>query len=74
MIGQLPQRCAWRWLDEVINNQDRKHVYGYYRRLAHTNRMTIFIVDHHPDALALADHVLVATKDEAGFTSYSWQT
>jgi len=72
MIGQLPRRCAWRWLDEAINNQDRKHVYGYYKRLAHTNRIVIFLVDHHPDALALADHVLIATKDEAGFTSYAW--
>jgi hypothetical protein len=35
--------------------------------------MAVFIVDHHPDALAMADHVLVATKDEAGFTTYAWQ-
>jgi DNA repair exonuclease SbcCD ATPase subunit len=73
LIGQMPRRCSWRWLDEVINNQDRRHVYSYYKRLAHANNMAIFIVDHHPDALSLADHVLVATKDEQGFTSYAWE-
>jgi uncharacterized protein (DUF305 family) len=72
-IGHIPQRCGWRWLDEVLNNQERKQVYAHYKRQAQDLGLAIFTVDHHPDALAMADQVLVAEKDAEGFTSYHWE-
>lgn len=66
-----------RWFDEAVNSQDpvvRRNVYTYLREQAIKDQVLIFIVDHHPDALAAATHVLVADKSADGWTTYSWQT
>ena len=67
---------GFRWLDEAVNSQDyhvRRQVYQYLRRQAVERRLLTFVVDHHPDLEASADHVLIATKDQDGKTTYRWR-
>ncbi len=67
---------GFRWLDEAVNSQDhhvRRQVYQYLRRQAAEKRLLTFVVDHHPDLEASADHVLIATKSQEGKTTYRWR-
>ena len=75
-VGRIGRRVGWRWFDEPLNTQDpqvRRNVYQYLRQQADAEGLLIFVVDHNPEAAGFAHHVLVATKSEAGDTTYAWE-
>jgi DNA repair exonuclease SbcCD ATPase subunit len=74
-VGQVSSRIGFRWYDEVVNSQDpkvRKCILSYLKETAQRLGILIFVVDHHPEVSAYADHVLRATKNKEGVTTFSW--
>ncbi len=75
-IGLMASRVGYRWLDEVVTSQDqvvRRAMFNYFRELAETRQIVIFMVDHSTEIAGYATHHLVATKSEDGLTTYSWR-
>jgi DNA repair exonuclease SbcCD ATPase subunit len=78
-VGNVSQRVAYRWYDEITNGQDsqvRSSIFAYLKELAANKRMLIFLVDHSPEAANYSDYTLVATKDDSdgGTTTFSWES
>lgn len=74
-VGRVSSRIGFRWYDEVVNSQDpkvRKCILSYLKETANRLGILIFVVDHHPEVSAYADHVLRATKSKEGVTTFSW--
>jgi DNA repair exonuclease SbcCD ATPase subunit len=74
-VGRVSSRIGFRWYDEVVNSQDpkvRKCILAYLKETAQRLGILIFVVDHHPEVSAYADHVLRATKSKEGVTTFSW--
>ncbi len=75
-VGRIASRVGFRWFDEAVNSQDpvvRRSFYSYLRRQAHERGILIFVVDHHNEVAAFADHILVADKSTDGYTTYRWE-
>lgn len=72
-LGRIWQKVGYRWLDEAVNSQDktvRGSVYNYFREQAKQFSQVNFVVDHSQDVESYADHVVLAEKSGAGFTTY----
>lgn len=72
-LGRLWQKVGYRWLDEAVNSQDptvRGSVYSYFREQASKQNLLTFAVDHSHDVEAQANHIVIAEKSSAGFTTY----
>lgn len=77
-VGNVSQRVAYRWYDEITNGQDsqvRSSIFAYLKELAANKHMLIFLVDHSPEAANYSDYTLVATKDDSdgGTTTFGWE-
>ena len=65
-VGQISRRLGFRWLDEVLPNQDPKvcqSIYRYLKDVAERLGILIFLVDHNPTAANYADHTLIVEKE-----------
>ena len=73
--GNTTNKCNWRWYDEVTVSMPpfwRKATYNWIKRQAHEHKLIIFLVDHHPEAITYADHILRVTHTTETGTQYAW--
>lgn len=75
-VGQVHAKIGFRWFDEAVNSEDtvvRRSTYQYLKRQAAEKDILIFVVDHNPEAVQYADHILVANKGADGLTTFAWR-
>jgi DNA repair exonuclease SbcCD ATPase subunit len=75
-VGQVSKRVGFRWYDEVTSGQDavvRRAIFAYLKDVAQRLGILIFVVDHHIEASAYCDYVLLAEKTIDHGTRYSWK-
>ncbi len=68
-VGQVSDRIAFRYYDEIVPHQDAvvcQSLYSYLRDLAQAQRILIFIVDHNPAVNNYADYFLQVEKSGDG--------
>lgn len=75
-VGQVAAKVGFRWFDEAVNSEDpvvRRNIYQYLKRQAAERHILIFVVDHNPEAVHFADHILIASKSPEGTTTFAWR-
>jgi DNA repair exonuclease SbcCD ATPase subunit len=75
-VGQVAAKIGFRWFDEAVNSEDpvvRRNIYQYLKRQAAERQILIFVVDHNPEAVHFADHILIANKSAEGTTTFAWR-